>query len=87
MVKGRSAVCDTNVLIYFFAGNNNAGEVIRQYNVVLSAISTIELLSGKKQTSKERELIRDFLGGVTSVQTNPIVNELAVKFRLSYNLI
>jgi hypothetical protein len=53
---------------------------------VVSAITTIELLSGKKQTQKERELIKDFLDGLTPFQTTPFINELAIKFRLSYNL-
>ncbi len=48
MVKGKSVVLDTNVLIYFFAGNDNAGEAVRQYSNVISAITIIELLSGKK---------------------------------------
>ena len=87
MAKGRSVVFDTNVLIYFFAGNDNAGEAVRQYNTIISSITTIELLSGKKQTLKERELIRDFLEGVTPFQTTPLISELAIKFRLSYNLI
>ena len=86
MVKGKSVVLDTNVLIYFFAGNDNAGEAVRQYSNVISAITIIELLSGKKQTVKERELIKDFLTGLTAFQTTPFINEVAIKFRLSYNL-
>ena len=87
MAKDNNLVFDTNVLIYFFAGNANAGELIRKYNTLVSSITVIELLSGKRQTSKERDIIKDFLSSVTPVQTNPFVTDLAVKFRLSYNLI
>ena len=87
MAKDNNLVFDTNVLIYFFAGNANAGELIRKYNTLVSSITVIELLSGKRQTSKERDIIKDFLSSVTPVQTNPFITDLAVKFRLSYNVI
>ena len=87
MAKDNNVVFDTNVLIYFFSGNENAGELVRKYNTLVSSITVIELLSGKKQTSKERDIIKDFLSSVTPVHTNPFITELAVKFRLSYNLI
>jgi predicted nucleic acid-binding protein len=87
MEKSKNVVFDTNILIYFFSGNVNAGEAVRYYNTVISSITTIELLSGKNQTPKERELIRGFLEGITPIQTTPLISELAINFRLSYNLI
>lgn len=31
-------------------------------------------------------MIKDFLTGLTAFQTTPFINEVAIKFRLSYNL-
>jgi len=87
MAKDNNLVFDTNVLVYFFAGNENAGQLVRKYNTLVSSITIIELLSGKKQTSKERDIVKDFFFFFTPIQTNTIISELAIKFRLFYNLI
>ncbi len=85
MAKFKTVVLDTNVLIYFFAGNENAGQIIQQYIPSISTTTKIELLSGKRQSAKERELTKDFLDGLSPIQTTPSVSNLAIKFRLSYN--
>jgi predicted nucleic acid-binding protein len=87
MDSNNSLICDTNVLVYFFTGNAAAGKVVSQYNVVVSAITAIELLSSSRQSSVERELVKDFLSGITSVHTNPYIVDLAINFRLSYSLL
>ncbi len=73
-------------MIYFFSGNLNAGEIISQFNIAVSSISDIELQTNPKQTTKERGIIKDFLDGLSLIETNPFTNELAIKFRLAYNL-
>ncbi len=87
MANNKTRVCDTNVLIYFFAGNAKAGEIIAQSNIAVSSMTSIELQVNSRQTVKERDIINDFLGGVTLVETNLFINELAIKFRLTYNLL
>ena len=86
MANSKTIVCDTNILIYFFSGNTNAGKIISAYNIAVSSMSYIELQANHNQTFKEREIVKDFLGGVSMIETNPFINDLAIKFRLTYNL-
>ena len=43
MANSKTGVCDTNILIYFFFGNTNAGKIISQYNIAVSSMSYIDL--------------------------------------------
>lgn len=86
MSKERTLVCDTNVLVYFIDGNISSGKIFEESNVILSAISYIEILSNKKLTSERRELLLDFLRTFTFIETSPLINKLAINMRLNYGL-
>lgn len=86
MSKERTLVCDTNVLVYFIDGNISSGKIFEESNVILSAISYIEILSNKKLTSERRELLQDFLRTFTFIETSPLINKLAINMRLNYGL-
>ena len=86
MAKPNSLLCDTNVLVYFIAGNIKAGKIFKDYQIILSSITYIEILSNKKLTSERMELLLDFLKTFTFIETSPSINKLTINMRLNYRL-
>ena len=82
----RSIIFDTNILAYFFEGNKEAGKIIRLSDVIISSVTFIEMLSSKKIPAAKREIMEDFLQSFTIIETNPLINKIAVDFRLKYSL-
>jgi len=82
----RQVVFDTNILIYFFDGNQNAAALLLQSEFFVSAMTHVELLSDLNTTPAKRALVKDLLSGITIIQTTPFICERAAKFRLSYAL-
>lgn len=78
-----SFVVDTNILLYFFDGNNAAGKFIYSVEISIYSISHIELLSNKNIPLKN-ELIIEFLAGSTILQTTPAICNITAKLRLNY---
>ena len=79
-----SFVVDTNILPYFFDGNNAAGKFIYSVEISIYSISHIELLSNKNITAQKNELIIEFLAGSTILQTTPAICNITAKLRLNY---
>ena len=86
MVDKRSVIFDTNVLAYFFEGNKEAGKIIHLSDVIISSITFIEMLSSKKMPAAKRGIMEDFLQSFTIIETNPLINKIAVDLRLKYSL-
>lgn len=86
MANKQIIICDTNILVYFFEGNKEAGKLLNLNRVSISSITFIEILSNKNLPSFQREVIYDFLFSLSIVETNPIINKIAVEFRLLYGL-
>ena len=82
----RSIIFDTNILAYFFEGKKEAGKIIRLSDVIISSVTFIEMLSSKKIPAAKREIMEDFLQSFTIIETNPLINKIAVDFRLKYSL-
>ena len=86
MANKQIIVCDTNILVYFFEGNKEAGKILNLNQVIISSITFIEILSNKNIPSSQRNLIYDFLRSLSIVETNPVINKIAAEFRLIYGL-
>ena len=43
------------------------------------------MLSSKKIPAAKREIMEDFLQSFTIIETNPLINKIAVDFRLKYS--
>ncbi|MFY8128447.1 MAG: type II toxin-antitoxin system VapC family toxin [Chitinophagaceae bacterium] len=77
---------DTNVLAYFFNGNNNAGKIISENEIAISSLTYTEILSNKKLSKSQRQLVVEFLDSTFICHTNSQISNLAVSFCLTYNL-
>ena len=79
-------VLDTNILVYFFEGEDFVKEFIYQNEVAVSSITYIELLSNKKLTTGYREIVEEYLQTLFINQTSHFICETAIKFSLTYNI-
>jgi predicted nucleic acid-binding protein len=86
MANKQIIICDTNILVYFFEGNKEAGKLLNLNRVSISSIGFIEILSNKNLPSSQRDMIYDYLFSLVVVETNPIINKIAVELRLLYGL-
>lgn len=82
----KELVFDTNILIYFFEGDEKAAKLLESNEFYISSMTYIELLSSLKMPPQRRVIIRDFLLASTVIQTNSDICDKAAKFRLSYSL-
>ena len=72
-MNGNNILLDTNAIIYFL---NGKFLLDNEYNIFTSIISEIELLCYPKITSKEENIIKDFLNSINIINLdNYIKNE------------
>lgn len=82
---------DTNVLIYFLAGDPAVSQQLEAWRnahetLAVSALVQAELLSLPRLTEKEIERIEGLLATMTVVPVDPSVARLAAEFRRRYRL-
>ncbi|WP_096736948.1 type II toxin-antitoxin system VapC family toxin [Brachyspira sp. G79] len=84
-MNGNNILLDTNAIIYFLSGKFLLDS---EYNVYTSIISEIELLCYPKITSKEENIIKDFLKSIDILNLdNYIKNEtILIKREISIKL-
>jgi predicted nucleic acid-binding protein len=74
------ALFDTNILIDYLIGHNEARLVIEQYeNPQISIITKMEVLVGT--TEDNEEIIREFLDNFTVIALNEEIAETAIEIR------
>lgn len=59
-MTGNRYLIDTNIAIYLLAGDQKIAELLDQAQIYISFISELELLSFKKLTKEENEVINNF---------------------------
>lgn len=85
-------LCDTNIIIEFFKGNNKTLKEIEQIgfdNIAISAITVMELYYGalnKKELHKIKKCIYSLNVHQINSSTSEISIELIEKYTKSYNL-
>ena len=84
-MNGNNILLDTNAIIYFL---NGKFLLDNEYNIFTSIISEIELLCYPKITSKEENIIKDFLNSINIINLdNYIKNEtILIKKEISIKL-
>lgn len=85
MVNIITAVFDTNILIDYLSGKDQAKEVLEYYkNRVISRISWMEVLVGT--SSDEEERIKQFLESFTIAELTPEICEIAINIRKQHRV-
>lgn len=77
-------ILDTNILVYFFEGNPDAGLLIRNYEFIISATTYIEILANPGYSKIQRIVAKEFLLTKQIIHTSPVICDLAIQMRLNY---
>ncbi len=85
-MNGDSLVVDTNIVIYHLKGDRTIEALLEGKTVYLSFISKIELLGFKKLNEREQALINDFISHTRVIQSNGIIEDLAIKLRFRHTV-
>lgn len=54
-------LADTNVLVELLSGNKRVADVLNEYNICISAITEIELLSNPRLNSSDLTIVRNLI--------------------------
>lgn len=85
-MNGNSLFLDSNVIIYFFSGDDTLTELLEGKNLYISVITKLELLSYNGLSSKDKANLEKFLSECTVVELTPTVQAVTVEFRKKYKL-
>jgi hypothetical protein len=89
-MNGNKIVLDTNTIIYFFQGDLEVSNLVKNNHVIISVISMLEYLSFKKLTSKEESLFKEFCDEIEVVNISVLENmkliNQAIEISKLYNL-
>jgi predicted nucleic acid-binding protein len=73
---------DTNILIELLSGNEQISSYIEGFEIYISAITSIELLSKPEATVSEIKVIKKMISECTVLEhLNPNIQEVAAKLR------
>ncbi|APF20165.1 PilT protein domain protein [Caldithrix abyssi DSM 13497] len=80
-MNGNRYLIDTNIAIYLLAGDERIADILDQNQIFLSFISELELLSFKKLSEKEEEIIKGFLDDVIIIDINKRIKDFVIDLR------
>ena len=67
-MSGKNIILDTNILLYFLAGDLKTRKFFNEYNPIISFITELELLSAPEISQNQKTLIHDLLNVTTIVK-------------------
>jgi predicted nucleic acid-binding protein len=85
-MDGKSVLVDTNVIVYLIGGHRKAADLLINRSLHFSFITEIELLSFKKLTKAEGQIIRQILADGLVFQSDSVITSLATTIRLNHGL-
>jgi predicted nucleic acid-binding protein len=77
---------DTNVILYYLAGNERLTDLLDGVEVSLSFISVVELLSYPAIENKEEAKIKQFLSECNILSESQNIRDLTISLRRKYKL-
>ena len=77
---------DTNVLLYFLAGDDTLTPIFEEKSLLISIISEMEILGYSELTAQEVKGIRKFFSQYPIININSDIKEKAIKLRRDFNL-
>ncbi|MDI6766136.1 MAG: type II toxin-antitoxin system VapC family toxin [Bacteroidota bacterium] len=82
---------DTNIFLYYYAGNLNAKKYfdtgfLGENRIIISRIVRLELLSFSKLSLREENIIREMLDQFVMIPLNDRIEDIAIYLRRKYSL-
>ena len=85
-MSGNSLVADTNIVLYLLSGDETVANLLNDWQVYLSFISELELLSYKYLTDKENKRVQEFLSVCHIIDINDRIKENSIYIKRKYGL-
>ena len=85
-MSGNSLLPDTNVILYFLAGDDTLTPIFEEKSLLISIISEMEILGYSELTVEEVKGIRKFFTQYPVININSDIKEKAIKLRRDFNL-
>jgi predicted nucleic acid-binding protein len=80
-MSGNKLLVDTNIVLYFLKGLENVAHFFADYEIYISFITELELLSLSTISSSDEQTIQSFLGFVHIIDVNHELKAIAVNVR------
>jgi len=85
-MSGDRLLLDTNIVLYFLAGDATLLPLFEEKDLIVSVITELELLGYQELSDKERTSITQFLHHCTIMDVTSDVKEKAINIRRSYRI-
>ncbi|WP_426668981.1 type II toxin-antitoxin system VapC family toxin [Mucilaginibacter sp. McL0603] len=85
-MNGDRIVVDTSLIINLFNGVKEVQELITDRNLFVSIISEIEVLSFPNISTKDSELLKNFLSECYIVDIEPTIKEITIDIRSRFKV-
>jgi predicted nucleic acid-binding protein len=77
----KQLMVDTNIVVLAISGNTNLQRHLNKFQVSISIITEIELLSISFRDAEHEQLLRDFIRGCLVISISKEIKELAAQIR------
>jgi predicted nucleic acid-binding protein len=84
-VRSDSIVLDTNIVVYLFSGDQRLADQLEEVQLLISAVSRIELYSWRKASDADIALLDKFMQRCRMVEIDREVQDAAIVLRAPTN--
>jgi hypothetical protein len=85
-MNGNNILADTNILIYFLAGNTQIKSIFMDNEITVSFISELELLSFPGIKKQDEQIIQQMLNGCRVVAMSEEIKLRTIQLKRKYKL-
>jgi len=85
-MNGNSLFLDTNIVLYFLAGDETLTTLLDKRQITVSFITELELLSFKNLSDIERTIIQSFLSDCVIMDINAEIKKSVIELRSKYSI-
>lgn len=80
-MSGNKLLVDTNIVLYFLKGNPDITRFFKDYHIVVSFITELELLSLSSISPDDEQTIRTFLGQIQIIDLHSDIKVKTINIR------
>jgi len=85
-MNGNSIFLDTNIVLYFLAGDDTLATLLDKRQITVSFITELELLSYKNLSDADRLVISNFLSDCVIMDINTEIKKSVIDIRSKYSI-
>lgn len=85
-MSGRNFLLDTNIALYLLSGNTTIAEIIDGSQLYVSFITQLELLGYKGITTKEQQVVKQFLDECIIIDVNEEIKKHTIAIKQKHQI-